>query len=375
MTPGRSLSDLKATPRDRGDGSGRSRVPGCVGGPVPKRVCGTRWTAVPALALMAASLGGCVGGAMTLYEENDVFSVRGRQDRYYTQGARVSRVFPAKEAPEAAQDICAALPQGEPEAERAIGLVFGQQIYTPRDISIEGPQKNDRPYAGWLYGGLVVADQEIASPDRSDDSQRTLEIDVGVVGPASLARLAQESFHRATGATAPRGWDHQIHNEPGIDVSYERRLRLVYADLPLSTGFDLLPMYGATLGNVDTHAGAGATVRFGLNLPRDFGVNTISTTSMETGSSAQDAVPSIYLFGSGEGRGVARNIFLDGNTFRDSPVTVEKDHLVGEFRAGIALQYKALRLTYTWITRSPEFHGQPGWTRYGSLSLGLFLDF
>lgn len=320
-------------------------------------------------------LGGCVGGAFTVYSENDLYSLRGRADHYYTQGLRLSRVFATGDAPLLARQIAQEMPLYDDEETTTIGVVLGQNVYTPNDIRLARAQDQDRPYAGWLYGGVMFSKQKMNGEGRTDDRQETVELDAGVVGDPSLGRSFQTRWHRFIGSPRPRGWSHQIRFEPGLVAMYERRDRAVFEDdLPLGTEFDLLPGYGASVGNVDTHAGASARVRFGLNLPRDFGVNTISTTAMEVADKGLGDRPSVHLFGAAEGRAVARNIFLDGNTFGDGP-SVEKDLGVAEFRGGLCVQYKALRLSYAWITRSPEFHGQHGWTRYGSLSLGLFLDF
>ncbi len=65
---------------------------------------------------------------------------------------------------------------------------------------------------------------------------------------------------------------------------------------------------------------------------------------------------------------VARDVFLDGNTWVDSP-SVDKWPLVGEGTAGLALRWFGLRLAYTYVWRSEEFHGQDGHTEFGSLNL------
>lgn len=324
--------------------------------------------------LVVPLLGGCVGGAFTAYEENDAFSLKGTRDAYYTQGLRLSRVFAPEDTPHLARDIAREFPLYEEEETTSIGVVLGQTIYTPRDITVKRDQPDDRPWAGWLYGGVVFSKQKMDGPDWTGDSQDTVEIDLGVVGDASLARSVQTRWHDALDLVTPRGWDHQLHFEPGIVATYERRDRALFAELPLGTQFDFLPGYGASLGNVMTNVSAGVRARFGINLPRDFGVNTISTTAMEVSDKRTGDRISAHLFGGAEGRGVIRNIFLDGNTFRDS-ASVDKRFGVAEFRGGISVQWKAMRLTYSWITRSPEFDGQGGWTRYGSVSLGLFLDF
>ena len=77
-----------------------------------------------------------------------------------------------------------------------------------------------------------------------------------------------------------------------------------------------------------------------------------------------------YLFAGFEGRAVARNIFLDGNTFHDSR-SVDKELLVGDLQGGIVLTWRGVRLTYTHVLRSPEFDGQDDSEQFGSVSLSV----
>lgn len=80
-----------------------------------------------------------------------------------------------------------------------------------------------------------------------------------------------------------------------------------------------------------------------------------------------------YLFAGIEGRAVARNIFLDGNTFRDSR-NVDKEPLVGDLQFGIAITWRNLRLGYTHVLRKREFKGQGGRRDdFGAISLSLQL--
>ena len=73
-----------------------------------------------------------------------------------------------------------------------------------------------------------------------------------------------------------KGWAFQLQDEVGANVTFERRWR-VYSRLADDTlGFDIVPHAGASLGNVQTFANAGATVRLGFNLPSDFGIELIA---------------------------------------------------------------------------------------------------
>jgi hypothetical protein len=146
----------------------------------------------------------------------------------------------------------------------------GQNIYTPEDISLTDPPRDDRPYAGWLFTGLGLVAENGPILDK-------LELDIGVVGPYSLADEVQTKWHRLIGITTPKGWGTQLKTEPGIALFYERSFRKFY-ELPLhdvipieNLGVDFTPHIGGALGNVFTHGALGLTVRFGDDLPNDFG--------------------------------------------------------------------------------------------------------
>ena len=75
-----------------------------------------------------------------------------------------------------------------------------------------------------------------------------------------------------------------------------------------------------------------------------------------------------YFFVGAEGRAVARDIFLDGNNFRESP-SIDSKPWVTDFQAGLAVLFQRVRVSYTQIIRTPEFEGQQRPDFFGSLSL------
>ena len=77
---------------------------------------------------------------------------------------------------------------------------------------------------------------------------------------------------------------------------------------------------------------------------------------------------SFFVFAGGDGRAVARNIFLDGNTFRDSP-SVDKEPFVGDAFYGLGVVMGRWQLTYMDAVRSLEFEAQQGKNYYGSVML------
>jgi hypothetical protein len=60
------------------------------------------------------------------------------------------------------------------------------------------------------------------------------------------------------------------------------------------------------------------------------------------------------VFAGGDYRLVARNIFLDGPTFRDGP-NVNHRNAVHDLTAGFVFRYRQLNLSLTRIRRSEEF--------------------
>jgi hypothetical protein len=63
-----------------------------------------------------------------------------------------------------------------------------------------------------------------------------------------------------------------------------------------------------------------------------------------------------------------RDIFLDGNTFRDSH-DVDRNLLVGDLLAGVTLGYGGLKLSLAQVLRTREFKGQTRDHRFGSITL------
>lgn len=340
-------------------------------------------------ALLAA---GCsAGGAprVSLYEENDFFLPGGHTDHYYTQGLRLAAVFKAGDQPDLADALDflpdhPAKPSGDddaPRIARRIGWLFGQNMYTPDRIdSLSGPKKGDRPYAGWLYAGMLDATQSFADGDgddaRTGDVQVTKELDFGVVGPWSHAHQSQVWFHKVKGVDRPLGWKTQLPDEPGLDFVYDWRRRCVSLSAAERFGADVIPAGLVSLGTIDTHAEVGGTARVGWELPRDFGVSTIQTTAVEGEVGPPDKAKfSAYLFGGVAGRAVLRNEFLDGNLFRSYALGVAKRRFVGEYRWGLALEYGKFHVAYTVIERTKEFEGQRIPEKWGSIQIGFSADF
>ncbi len=179
---------------------------------------------------------------------------------------------------------------------------------------------------------------------------------VGMVGPASYAEETQKFVHKnITSSPIPQGWNHQLKNELGVILTYERKWRELYDASLLGVNFDVMPHVGTNLGNVNTDASIGTTFRFGYNLPRDYGPPRIRPSLPGSDFFIPTQTLGFYVFSTAELRAVARNIFLDGNTFRDGP-HVNKKPVIGSLQLGVAMTYQDMRISFTqvWITQQYE---------------------
>jgi lipid A 3-O-deacylase len=317
----------------------------------------------------------------TFQVDNDFFNIIGKSDRDYTNGLRFGWLSPAlPDLPEGVTSLVT-IPTffGErpvTSATRRFGVSFGQNLYTPEDLTTAQPIRNDRPYAAWLYLGFALqSTYKRADPKTGKDEPvrlDTLQLDLGVVGPAAVGEPTQNNFHTLIGNPRSFGWANQLHNEPTVGLTFERRWRADRGVLLENPKFeyDFVPRLGATVGNVVTYASVGGTVRIGKDLRSDFGP-----------ARARPALPGSegfigeswawYFFAGLNGEAVARNIFLDGNTDGNSLVHVTHRPFVGEASAGLTLQLRGARISFTQILRTPEFFERDRFDFFGSVNVSF----
>lgn len=297
---------------------------------------------------------------LNLMLENDSF-IDGI-DRHYTSGLYVSRTGAPKDAGALAGFAQRFMLPDSGDAAWRSGWFAGQSIFTPGNLYAYVPPPSDRPYAGWLYGGARLYRESGAMLD-------TISVTAGMVGPMALGGDVQKWWHAMglLGGIHPNGWHTQLRDEPGIVVSEQRILRMPVTGGPFE--MELLPEGNVALGNVFTYAAMGATFRIGDGLAADWGPPRIAPALTGADFQAPGAF-GWYLFAGVEGRLVARNIFLDGNSFQDSP-RVTRHVPVGDINAGGALFWPDTRLMASYTQRSHEFVGQRGTDQYMSITVSL----
>ncbi len=312
-----------------------------------------------------------------IYFENDLF---GETDQNYTNGIRISWISPDTKAyfeetslPPWVRAVNNKLsyfnPPGE-KIDRNMVISLAQLMYTPSDINATELLGDQRPYAGYLYLGFGYH-------TRSNKQLDTIEFDIGIVGPAAQGEEAQDFIHDLRDFDKFQGWDNQLRNEPAFTFVYEHKRKMLPKRLIAldSLEHDFIGHAGVSLGNVATYLNFGGEYRVGWALPDDFGTAAVRPggDNSAPGGGAHNKnngalLHGFHVFVSMDARLIAQDIFLDGNSFRNSH-GVSKEKEVADFSSGFSFLTGKWKVSFAWVVRTREFKQQPHHHKYGSLSL------
>ncbi len=283
---------------------------------------------------------------MKIFFENDIFA---QTDNQYTSGEKINLTYHVENPTAPIYDL---LISSGSASDIFTSFSFANQIYTPEDLLTSKLILDDRPYAGWTY-------LEAGIHKSTKDSLNTILLKVGMVGPSSQSENIQKQIHELSGSDEPMGWNNQLKDELGVNLTYAYKWRFTHET---EGGFQssYIPYIEADLGNVSTGAAVGIFARFGWNIAKDFGISTLDNNG-ESGIPIYDeqkiSIKRDWSFSFNfilTGSVVVRDIFLDGNTFKDSH-SISKNPLVGYAGAGISTRYKSFVFDFMQTVNTNKF--------------------
>jgi len=314
------------------------------------------------------------GSTLTFYQENDLYT---GSDRDYTNGIKLTWISPDlaeyredPRLPSWSIPLIDALPFTDGNGYRkTISLSVGQDIYTPTDTKSTNGQDDDRPYAGISY--LAVGFNS-----RNTRVMNAWEITLGIVGPHSYAEEMQKAVHEWTNSDYPMGWERQIEDELLLNLSYERAWRFPGQNRPRGLSYDVIPHAGCAVGNALTALNLGGQLRFGWNLPSDFGTfpiraGTDSNAPIDGNDPRCVQGPpryGVHAFVAVDGYAVLWNVTLDGNFMRHSD-SLDKKPFTARVSGGFGLVAGRFKITYALVTRTREYETQDKHQSYGTLTI------
>jgi len=325
-------------------------------------VAGGRLVIATIAGTAASSAGAQSSAGFQLRVDNDGFDFwerpAQRPDGEYTNGVRMAielRRAPLWRRLASHAPPCASVVETAPRCSSAL-IVIGQDMYTPAEDSQPYTYpgwRRQRPYGGWLFGDMTLRVLRRSTA-------REFGLALGVTGPPSLAERAQRRAHELMRryTSIPVGWETQVRFEPGVILRARQRWLLFSGRVHRVRLIDAVVGAGASAGNILTSAEASADLRAGINLSHPW------RRARRRGPF--ELVGTIGV----RGQAVARNIFLDGNTFHPDR-RVKRVPAVGDVRGSVGIRMGPLVLAYAVTERSREYTTGPRSHTYGSLIMGV----
>jgi len=305
--------------------------------------------------------------ALALTFENDFFT---GSDNNYTSGLGATwrsdarDTYPADGAVRSWIDAWSFLPElDDPAYEVYAAWSFGQEIFTPDDITVLRPPADDQPYAGVMF-----LDSTLFA--RSERATHAWNLRIGVVGPSAHAGDSQREFHEVIGEDGPRGWDTQLPDEPLLNLDYTLGYEWLRGADDERASWRIVPLAGASVGNYFTGAEAAVYGEYGWNLARSIGLLSIRRGLDPFSGDAPGASEhwSCSFYAGAGGFAVAHYMPLDGPLFRDAS-SVESEPLVGFVSGGFSMTHGRFTLACLATFFGPTFETQRNNTDFGTLTL------
>jgi hypothetical protein len=280
-----------------------------------------------------------------LVYDNDLFN---STDRYYTQGVMVELTMPVLRYSPLSKILLRLR-----NSERYHSVSFEQDCFTPKSISVDTLNYEERPYTGTL-----VMSQQIISMNALRRNRLTAKMDLGVLGPCAKCEETQKKIHKITNNEQPLGWEFQLNGDYIFNYS------LLYEKGWLNKKhFDLIGFAESRAGTLYDDMAAGLFIRAGWmnSYFQNIGISKTASRKMQ-----------LYFTVRGKARLVGYNATLEGGTFTKSLYTIESkniERLVYYAYFSAVIAYKRLCLEYQQTYLTPEFKTglDHGWGRINIL--------
>jgi len=279
--------------------------------------------------------------------ENDAYLAT-LNDRYYTNGLFLyyrRAINPEK--------------TGENIEKKIYEISAGQKMYTPYWGQVAKKEDQDRPFAGYLYAGAAY------SVFYKKESVFKTSIEVGTVGPNSLAQDAQKFLHKTVGFYTPAGWEYQIKSEFAVNLSGN------YSKLIHRSSDDAVDFSGQGYANVGTtFSGLGASVLFRAGKLNQLFNSAYHNAVIGDAKTKNLNNTEFFFYAKPQLNVVVYDATIQGSLFNNnSPVTFGVKPIVFEQQFGVNYSSKRFTADFNIIFKTKEVKSVAKAQNYGGLSL------
>ncbi|NVJ61916.1 MAG: lipid A deacylase LpxR family protein [Gammaproteobacteria bacterium] len=239
---------------------------------------------------------------------------------------------------------------------------FGQVIVTPSNIEDPTPNPNDIPYAGLAFLHQVgIQDYGVVADKAS--------VTLGIVGPSSGAESTQKYIHEITGSQQPKGWDYQVKDEIVFQVARGRAWKIWASE---NEHFDIVSGGDIKLGTLESSINVGSVIRYGRYMADTYSsvlLNDDRTTNPININNGW------YFYAGVSANYIGNLIYLDGNTFRESPsIGYDRLQFNGQFGLTYAFDGFSISLARNNIDLKKDNKSLARLKEYGSMTFLWRLD-
>ena len=282
--------------------------------------------------------------------ENDSYLAAGK-DRYYTNGLSLN--------------FRTALDQSKLRNKKLNKMILefeaGQKIYNPQSGSILDIVYVDRPFAGYLHAGAAL------NLLYNSENNLRLSVQSGTIGPAALAKEAQELMHNGFGFYEISGWQWQVKNELAINATAEYNYLINRSS---SGKLDLSANTYINIGNTFSGAGVGIMFRTGAINPL---YNSASLQSRLSNNNAQKDQQNreFFIYAKPMLNYIAYDATIQGGLFiKDKgPVVFDIKPVVFSQQAGAIYSQKRFTADFSIILKTREVESIAKSDQFGSIAL------
>lgn len=249
---------------------------------------------------------------------------------------------------------------------KIIEFRLGQYIYNPQTIRAGDILKNDRPFAGYLFGE--------AGLNTFYNNQSVLKINgqIGYVGPNAFGEEVQRGFHDVFGYRNVYGWQYQIKNAFAIQANVFYSVKLFPKK---ESQIDAQFQGEASVGTIFNSVTVGPVFRFSLKRLLPVYNSNLYDGSLRADKNYKEE-SEFYFYASPKVNYQAYDATIQGSMFNDnSPVTFPLEPFRFNAEAGLKYRKNHWNLSYSFLFRGREAKNNVIEDYfYGSIGVGYLLD-